>query len=108
MPPRANKPVSVTLGPLGARAEARVRDGQYASMSEVVRAGLRALEREEAILDRLFPPIDEDDPAWQAKVKRAIAESLADPRPSIPADEAFAQLDAHIAEYKAKKAKRAA
>jgi hypothetical protein len=31
-----------------------------------------------------------------------VAEPLDDPRPSIPADEAFARVDARIAEYKAK------
>ena len=34
---------------------------------------------------------------------RMIQESLDDPRPSIPAEEAFAQVRAHIAEYKAKR-----
>jgi hypothetical protein len=33
---------------------------------------------------------------------RRIRESLDDPRPSIPAEEAFAQVDARIAAYKAK------
>lgn len=98
---RSNKPVSVTLGQLGARAEARVKAGDYASLSEVVRAGLRALEREEAMLDRLFEPIDLDDPDTKAWVKTKIDEALNDPRPSIPAEEAFARLDARIAEYKA-------
>ena len=94
MPARANKPITVTLGPLAARAEARVRDGHYSSVSEVVRAGLRALDREEA--------------AFEAILKAKVTEALADPRPSIPIDEAFAQLDAHIAHYKAKKAADAA
>jgi antitoxin ParD1/3/4 len=89
MPARANKPVSVTLGPLAARAEARVKSGDYASLSEVVRAGLLALEREEAALDSIL----------KAKVQRA----LADPRPSLPAAEAFAELDARIAAHKAQR-----
>lgn len=90
MPARVNKPVSVTLGPLAARAEARVRGGDYASVSEVVRAGLRALDREEA--------------AFEEIMRAKVAEALADSRPALPIDEAFAQLDAHIASYKAKKA----
>lgn len=108
MTTRPNKPISVTLGPLAERAEARVKSGSYASISEVVRAGLRALEREEAMLDRIMPPLDENDPKWQAYVKRAVEEALADPRPPIPIEEAFSQLDRHIADHKTKKAKRAA
>ncbi|MDQ8758323.1 type II toxin-antitoxin system ParD family antitoxin [Sphingosinicella sp. LHD-64] len=103
MPARANKPVSVTLGPLGARAEARVKAGDYSSLSEVVRAGLRALEREEALLDRLFQPIDHDDPADLAWVRAKIDEALSDPRPPIPAEEVFARLNDRIADYKAKR-----
>ena len=87
MAARANRPVSVTLGPLAERAEARVRSGDYASLSEVVRAGLRALEREEALLDRVLPPIDENDPAWQAYVREKVQAALDDPRPSIPHEE---------------------
>ena len=83
---RANKPVSVTLGPLAAKAEARVKAGAYSSVSEVVRAGLRALDREEE--------------AFEAVLKAKVAAALADPRPSIPAEDAFAQLDTRIAEYK--------
>ena len=87
MSARANKPLSVTLGPLAARAEARVRSGAYSSVSEVVRAGLRALDREEA--------------AFDAIMKAKVAEALAADRPPIPAAEAFAELDGRIAEYKA-------
>lgn len=92
MPARANKPVSVTLGPLAAKAEARVRDGDYASMSELVQEGLRALEREEALLDRILPPIPENDPEWDAFVKAKVRESLDDPRPPIPAAEVRRRL----------------
>jgi antitoxin ParD1/3/4 len=87
MATRANKPISVTLGPLAERAEARVRSGDYASISEVVRAGLRALDREDAMLERLFPPIDESDPEWIAYVREKIEEALADPRPPISSEE---------------------
>jgi antitoxin ParD1/3/4 len=75
---RANKPVSVTLGPLSSRAEERVKSGQYASLSEVVRAGLRALDREEAMFDALL--------------KAKVAEALADDRPDVPADIVSARL----------------
>jgi hypothetical protein len=34
---------------------------------------------------------------------RLIRKSLDDPRPSIPAEEAFARVDARIAQYKAKR-----
>jgi antitoxin ParD1/3/4 len=60
-----------------------VKSGAYASASEVMRAALRALDREEAAMT-----------AWlQAKVD----EALNDPRPSIPAEQVFAELRAHHA-----------
>jgi len=99
--PSAEKPVSVTLGPLAERVEARIRSGEYASVSDVICAGLQALDREEALLDRFFPPIDENDPEWIAQVREKVEDALADPRPPIPLEEAFAQLDAHIAARKA-------
>jgi antitoxin ParD1/3/4 len=89
MAAHANKPVSVTLGPLGARAEARVRSGGYASVSEVVRAGLRALDREEAMVDALL--------------KAKIAEALDDPRADVPIEEAFERMDAFVADQKARR-----
>jgi antitoxin ParD1/3/4 len=100
MADRANKPISVTLGPLAAKVEERVRSGDYASASEVVRAGLRALEREEALLDRLLPPIDESDPAFQARLKAAVEEALADPRPDIPIEEVERVMSEHRAEHR--------
>ena len=80
MPARANKPVSVTLGPLAAVAEERVNAGRYASVSEVVRAGLRALEREEAALDSIL--------------KARVEEALADPMPDLSAEEVEAAIEA--------------
>jgi antitoxin ParD1/3/4 len=50
----------------------------------------------EAELDRILPQIDETDPEWQAYVRRKIREALDDPRPDIPAEEAFAEIYAHI------------
>jgi len=46
--PRSSRPITVTLGELQERVEARVASGAYASASEVMRAAVRALDREEA------------------------------------------------------------
>ncbi len=76
---RTTKPITVTLGELHERVEARVRSGAYSSASEVVRAGLRALDREEEALDEML--------------RQKIREALDDPRPSIHADEVFERLE---------------
>lgn len=89
MATRLNKPISVTLGSLAARAEARVKSGDYASISEVLREGLRALDREEGAMLEL--------------VKKRLAEMDANSRPGIPIEEAFARMDAYIAEQKVKR-----
>lgn len=80
---RTTKPITVTLGEMQERVEARVKSGAYSSASEVVRAGLRALDREEEALNEI----------WRRKIK----ESLDDPRPSIPAEEVFRELREHHA-----------
>lgn len=83
-----SKPVTVTLGPLKERAEAYVASGRFASMSEVVREGLRALDRQEALLDAIY--------------KAKIEEALADPRPPVPLEEGLARVREKIAgRYKA-------
>lgn len=76
-----NTTLTVTLGDLAERVEERVRSGEYDSPSEVVRAGLEALAREERV--------------FEAVLKRKVEEALADPRPSIPAAEVFANLEAY-------------
>jgi hypothetical protein len=68
---------------------------------EALPAAAEPLTEEE--WDRLLPPIDESDSEWQAYVRKKIRKSLDDPRPSVPAKEAFARVDARIAEYKAKR-----
>lgn len=84
MTARSIKPVTVTLGPLSAMAQDRVTSGRYASVSEVVRAGLRALQREEEALDALL--------------KARVEEALADPAPAIAHEDVFAELRArHVA-----------
>lgn len=76
----AAKAVTVTLGNMAERAQAHIAAGKYSTMSEVIREGLRALDREEALLDAIY--------------KRKLEEALADPRPSISGEEAFASVRA--------------
>lgn len=73
MAARANKPISVTLGPFAEKVERRVRDGSYSSASEVIREGLRALDRQDELFDEIL--------------KAKVAEALADPRPPISLEE---------------------
>jgi antitoxin ParD1/3/4 len=81
---RSSKPITVTLGPQQASLDARLKSGEYASASEVIRTALRALDRQDAALDELL----------RAKVQA----SLKDPRPSIPAADVFKRLRARHAE----------
>ncbi|MFZ1989099.1 MAG: type II toxin-antitoxin system ParD family antitoxin [Alphaproteobacteria bacterium] len=81
--PRTSRPITITLGDLQEHVEARVKSGAYASASEVMRAALRALDREDAALDE-----------W---LKQRVEEAFSDPRPDIPADDVFKRLDAHHA-----------
>ena len=81
--PRTSRPITVTLGELEERVEARVKSGAYSSASEVMRAALRALDREDAALD-----------AW---LKQRVDEAFEDKRPDIPARTVFKRLRAHHA-----------
>jgi antitoxin ParD1/3/4 len=83
--PRTGRPITVTLGELQEWVEARVESGSYASASEVLRAAVRALDREEVALND-----------W---LRQKVDEALADPRPNIPAREVFKRLRAHHAAW---------
>lgn len=74
----ASNPVTVNLGDMADTADRYVASGRYRSINEVVRAGLRALEREQLSYDEY--------------VRSKVAEALADPRPAIPLEEAMAQV----------------
>jgi antitoxin ParD1/3/4 len=84
MPMRA---FNVTLPvDLAEMVQDKVASGAYASDSEVVSAGLRTLARQES-----------DEAETEDWLRRWVAESLADPRPSQSAEEVFARLRAHHA-----------
>ena len=86
---RTSRPITVTLGDLQDRVDTRVQSGAYASASEVMRAALRALDREEAAIDE-----------W---MRRQIEESLNDPRSNAPASEVLARLRSHHARERKKR-----
>jgi antitoxin ParD1/3/4 len=83
-----NTTVTVTLGDLAEKVEERVRSGDYDSASDVVRAGLEALEREEQALKDVL--------------KAKVDEALVDPRPWLSADEMSARMRAYHEERSAK------
>jgi antitoxin ParD1/3/4 len=85
--PRSSRPITVTLGDLQPRVEARLKSRTYTSASEVLRAAIRALDREEAAI------VD-----W---LRQQVEEGLADPRPNIPAKKVFARLRDHAKRKKA-------
>jgi antitoxin ParD1/3/4 len=60
----------------------KVQTGAYASNSEVIREALRLLQEQEKLKAQKL--------AW---LREKVDRSLADPRPSVEADEVFARLE---------------
>lgn len=71
--------ITIELGDLAPRVQERVESGEYSSASEVIRAGIEALEREEAGFDEYL--------------REKVEEALNDPRPDIPMEEVFDRLE---------------
>lgn len=70
--------IAEALDEMREAVDERVRSGRYASAGEVIRAALDALDREEAALE--------------SDLREKVRASLADPSPTIPAEEVFAEL----------------
>lgn len=76
---RSSRPITVTLGVQQQSVDARVESGSYSSASEVIRAALRALDREEEALEQIM--------------RQKIQEAIDDPRPSRDAADVFEQIE---------------
>jgi antitoxin ParD1/3/4 len=75
-----NEKISITLpSEMVEEVKARVEAGRYASNSDVMRAALAALDREEQLMEQV--------------VDTKIREALDDDRRGIPADLVFARLE---------------
>jgi antitoxin ParD1/3/4 len=71
---------------LAAKVQARIDSGASADEVDALRAAFEALEASDA--------------AKLEALRAKIARALADPRPSVPADEAFDRVSAALAAYK--------
>ena len=81
--------LSVTVTPTQARLiREKVEDGSFGSASEVIRAALRAFQREE-----------EEHAERIASIKARIRASVEDPRPNLSSKQVRAQLQRIADEY---------
>ena len=82
---RNTQPLTVTLPhDMAAMVKAKVASGEYATESEVVRDGLRALQARDTALE-----------AWlRGEVAKSCDEFAADPSIGIPAEEMIGRLRA--------------
>ena len=77
---RTSRPITVTLGACQEKVDTWVAAGTYGSASEVLRAGVLALEREQAAVDD-----------W---IRREVQQRLSDPNPLEDMDAVFDRLEA--------------
>jgi len=85
---RSSKPITVTLGSQQKSLEARLESGAYSSASEVIRAALRALDREEDAINEIM--------------RLKIREAIDGPGSDIDADLVFERLERlHVKRMKA-------
>ena len=90
---RKTHPISITLPhDMAAMVKAKVASGEYATESEVVRDGLRALQARDAAVERWL----------RDEVAKSYDEYAADPSIGIPAGEVMARLRAS---YRARRPK---
>ena len=82
---RTTQPISVTLPhDMAALLKAKVASGEYATESEVVRDGLRALQARDAAIE-----------SWlRNEVAKSYDEHKANPKSAIPLDEVMAHVRA--------------
>jgi antitoxin ParD1/3/4 len=87
--------ISVTITPkMNRMIQKRVKAGDFASSSELIREALRVWElREQEHQERL------------AVIRARIDEAMDDPRPSVPAAEVFERLRARYEVLKAQRTK---
>lgn len=78
-----SKAIKIELGAQQESLQRRLESGLYDDASDVMRAALRALDREESTLDDVL--------------REEVRASMADKRPSVSADDVFKRLEARHA-----------
>lgn len=92
---RTTQSLSITLPhDMAQMVKSKVASGEYASESEVIRDGLRILAARDQVVEKWLR--DEVLPVYDAVT--------ADPAQAVPADEAWAKVEAHIARSKSGRA----
>jgi antitoxin ParD1/3/4 len=90
---RNTHPISITLPhDMAAMVKAKVASGEYATESEVIRDGIRALQARDAAVEKWL----------RDEVAKSYDEYAADPSTGIPAEEIMARLRAS---YRARQTK---